>query len=485
MLRFKDISLGYKIPLRVAVLVILTASVLASVLVSRSISDLRGNLTGNAVRMGLVIADTLVEPVSHDDIWRAFEVVNIAFRSSSSKTSEQAPEYILVLDANNRTYVSSQPMRFPMLAAPVINDPALTPYLSSTMAAWPDDTMVIEATTSNNLFVAAPIQSEGARVGTLLMSYSQAPFAARMRSLTRDAIIITLLVLAALLPVGVYWGTRMAQPLLQLSEAMNKIGPQLPHPEDISLEESQDEIGQLAKSFKTMLAELKEKEKLQQQVIISDRLAALGRLAAGVAHEINNPLGGMLNAISTFKRHGTQDALTLKTLSILERGLMQIKDTVAALLVEAKAQTRPFNLDDVADICTLLQADVEKKQLNFTRTIEFTEPVPISSTLVRQVILNLLLNAVHATLYGGHVALHLYRDNANFYITVSNDGSHIPQDKVSYLFEPFTSLGEGGNGLGLWVIYQIVQQLGGLITVQSEPNHTQFTVQLPLEETHE
>lgn len=485
MLHLKDVSLGYKIPLRVAALVILSASVLASVLVSRNISDLRNSLTANAVRMGLVIADTLVEPISHDDVWRAFEVVNIPFRSSSGKVSDQDAEYILVLDANNRTYVSNQPLRFPMLTTPAIHDPALIRYLGSTMAAWPDDTLVIDATTSNALFVVTPIRSEGMRTGTLLMSYSQAPFAAKMRSLTRDAIVITLLVLAALLPFGAYWGRRMAQPLLQLSDAMNKIGSQLPEPEDIRLEESRDEIGQLAKSFKSMLTELQEKEQLQQQIITTDRLAALGRLAAGVAHEINNPLGGMLNAISTFKRHGAQDALTLKTLSILERGLVQIKETVAALLVEAKAQTRPFNLDDVADICTLLQADMESKHITFTRAIDFIEPVAISSTLVRQVIINLLLNATHATQANGHIGLHLYRDSAHFYIDVTNDGAHIPQDKVSYLFEPFTTLGEGGNGLGLWVIYQIVQQLGGLITVQSEPDHTQFTVQLPLEETHE
>ncbi len=271
----------------------------------------------------------------------------------------------------------------------------------------------------------------------------------------------------------------MAAPLLKLSDTISRI-TNLPEPDQIEMKESKDEIGQLAKSFKAMLTELKEKERLQQQVITSDRLAALGRLAAGIAHEINNPLGGMLNAISTFKRHGEQDPFTLKTLSILERGLLQIKETVAALLVEAKAQSRPFDLNDVADICTLVQLDTEKNHVHFTREIDIIDAQPISSTLIRQVIINLLLNAFNATQQHGHVHLHLYRDGAHLFIEVLNDGSHIPQEKVSYLFEPFTSLSEGGSGLGLWVTYQIVQQLGGLITVQSEPDKTQFTVQLPL-----
>lgn len=482
-MHLKDISLNYKIPLRVAALVIVTASVLASVLVYRSIGDLRDNMISNSDSLAHVIADTLVEPMLHDNVWRAFEIINTPFRNPQEQAKTQGAEYILVLDAANKVFVSTQPKKFPMLSDPITIEPNFSPLLSPPLALDALTPTIREAPQSNSFYLATAIQSDGVRLGTLIMSYSKKPFEQRFYTLTRAAILITLLVLAVLLPLGVYWGRKMAAPLLQLSDAMNNIAPFLPEPGQISLEESKDEIGQLAKSFKKMLAELKDKEHLQQQVITSDRLAALGRLAAGVAHEINNPLGGMLNAISTFKRHGEQDPITLKTLSILERGLLQIKETVAALLVEAKAQTRPFDLNDVADICTLMQPDKEKKHINFTREIDIIEALPISSTLVRQVIINLLLNAFHATQQQGHVHMHIYRDSGHLFIDVSNDGSYIPQERVSYLFEPFTSLSEGGSGLGLWVIYQIVQQLGGIITVQSEPDNTRFTVQLPLEKT--
>ncbi|HLY96773.1 MAG TPA: HAMP domain-containing sensor histidine kinase [Sideroxyarcus sp.] len=481
-MHLKDISLNYKIPLRVAVLVIVTASVLASVLVYRSIGDLRDNMVANADSIAHVIADTLVEPILHDDVWRAFEIINTPFNIPHEQAKVQGAEYILVLDAANKVFVSTQPERFPMLSDPAAIEPKISSLLSPLADLNSPAPAVVEMHRSNSFYLATTIESDGVRLGTLIMSYSKKPFEQRFYTLTRTALLITLVVLAVLLPFGAYWGKRMAAPLLQLSDTMSKVTTNLPEPDQIELEESKDEIGQLAKSFKTMLSELKEKEQLQQQVITTDRLAALGRLAAGVAHEINNPLGGMLNAISTFKRHGEQDALTLKTLSILERGLLQIKETVAALLVEARAQTRPFDLNDVADVCTLVQPDIAKKHVNFTREIDIIEAQPVSSTLVRQVIINLLLNAFHATQQHGHVHLHIYRDNSHLFIDVVNDGSHIPQDKVSYLFEPFTSLSDGGSGLGLWVIYQIVQQLGGLITVQSEPDKTQFTVQLPLEE---
>ncbi len=485
-MHLKDISLNYKIPLRIAVLVVITASILTSVLVYRSIADFREIMADNADSIASVMADNLVQPILHDDVWRAFEIINTPFHLPHDKGKAQGAEYILVLDAANKVFISTQSKMFPILSDPLAVEPNFSKLLKSRAFLEDNPTStVIEASKSDSIYFAVPIRSDGVRLGTLIMSYSKKPFEQRFYAMSRAAIVITLLVLIVLLPIGVYWGRRMAAPLLQLSDTMSKITVELPDSDQIQLEESKDEIGQLAKSFKTMLDELKEKEQLQQQVIASDRLAALGRLAAGVAHEINNPLCGMINAISTYKRHGDQDPMAMRTLSILERGLVHIKETVAALLVEARAKNRPFDLNDVSDVCTLVQPNTEKNHVNFTREIDIIEAQPISSTLVRQVIINLLLNAFQATQRDGHVHLHIYRDSEHLFIDVINDGSYIPQDQVAYLFEPFTSLKEGGSGLGLWVIYQIVQQLGGLITVQSVPDRTQFSVQLPLEKSAE
>ncbi|MFZ2300323.1 MAG: HAMP domain-containing sensor histidine kinase [Gallionella sp.] len=482
MMHLKNISLKYKIPLRVTALVIATAFVLTSTLVYRGIEDLRSNLIANADRMGRVIADTVVEPMLHDDVWRTFEIINTPFRVPEYQAPDRGADYILILDTENKVYVATQPDRFPILSDPSTIDSRFTEILQALPDLHDSSPTVMEPHESTSMFLLIPIQSDGLRIGTLVMSYPKSPFTSRFYSMTKDAILMTLLVLAILLPLGMYWGRKMAAPLLQLSDAMNSVTPNLPESGEIMLEESQDEIGRLGKSFKGMLAELKEKELLQQQVITSDRLAAIGRLAAGVAHEINNPLGGMLNAISTYKRHGMQDSFTLKTLSILERGLIQIKETVAALLVEAKSKTRPFDRNDVEDIRTLIQPDIQAKHINFTGEIDIAGIESIPSTLARQVIINLLLNAIHATHEHGRVRLHIYHSNDNLVIDVANNGSYIPPEKVAYLFEPFTSLNESGSGLGLWVIYQIVQQLNGLISVHSEPDETRFTVQLPLQE---
>jgi signal transduction histidine kinase len=482
---FRNLSLRYKIPLRVAALAVGTAFALASTLVYRDTKDLRNDLIDHASKMGRVIASMVVEPMLHDDVWRVFEIINTPYLSTDVHPDALDDEYILILNVSNTIYASTRPKRFPMLQDPSNIDPHYAELVKSLPDPQSTLTTVVEPRNSQNLFLLTPIQANGMRIGTLVMSYPKSPFIDHFLKLTEDAAVITLLVLAVLLPMGVYWGHKMAKPLLQLSDVMRNVTPNLPEPDEIVLEESGDEIGQLGKAFKRMLVELKEKEQLQQHIVSSDRLAAIGRLTAGIAHEINNPLGGMLNAISTFKRHGVQDPVTQKTISILERGLVQIKETVAALLVEAKARSRPFDTTDIEDICTLIQSNVQAKHVSFTLDCEAVEAPSIPSTLARQVIINLLLNAIQATKQLGHVHLRVYHEHNDLMITVANDGSYIPPEKIGYLFEPFTLLSENGHGLGLWVIYQIVQQLGGNVTVKSEPNETLFTVQLPLQEAYE
>jgi signal transduction histidine kinase len=270
----------------------------------------------------------------------------------------------------------------------------------------------------------------------------------------------------------------MAIPLTQLSGSMAKVGASLPNPDEFDLYQSEDEIGQMGVAFKRMLRDLKEKENMEKQVLVSERLAAVGRLSAGIAHEINNPLGGMLNAISTAKKHANSDPQTQKTISLLERGLLQIKNTISALLVEAKFQSHPLTVQDIEDTRILVLANAHNASAHLTWENEITETLQLPSTPVRQVFINLLLNAIQAC--EGQVYCHIFLSGNNLMLTVRNDGKHISTEQMSYLFEPFSSGREGGHGLGLWMTYQIVAQLGGVIGMQSQPGETEFTVTLPM-----
>ncbi len=479
--RFRDLSFRYKVPLRACALVVITACLVTVSMISKEYDELRSDLLSNSASLGRVLSLNLVAPLLHDDAWRAFEIISTPLSGEGDNPLLTA-EVILVLDPQRRVYVSTQPTHFQMLSDPARVSPEfriVKDWLAANTQVQPTQ---LEPPESDRIFVITPISADGVDLGTLVMQYSKSVFLPRFYSIAQRAALITLLVVAVLIPVSWWWGRRMAEPLVRLADGMAKVGPRIPEDREIALYESKDEIGRVGVAFRRMLGELREKENLEREVVVSDRLAALGRLAAGIAHEINNPLGGMLNAISTYKRHGNDDndAFTTKTLSLLERGLLQIKNTVGALLVEAQVKSHPLSPQDIDDIQTLVLADAHRKQADLTFANDLRGVLPLPSTLVRQILMNLTLNAVQAVHPQGHVYVRAYIHGGSLSLLVKNNGTTIPAEVMPHLFEPFAHQSESGHGLGLWVTYQIVQQLKGEISVQSAPGETRFTVELPL-----
>lgn len=477
----RDLSFRYKIPLRGSLLVIITAMLVTASLMYREYQDLKDDLLATSASLGRVLAKTLITPLVHDDVWRAFEIINSPFAASGNE-NPQIAEFVLVLDRRNRIYAATHPAEFPTLADSTRINPHFL-QLQETLGRYREfETNAVDLPGSDKIYVLTPIVSDGVLLGTLVMGYSKSAFVPRFFSLAQSGALVALLVIAVLLPASWYWAQRFARPLVDLANTMGRVGTRIPDDDEIRLEESRDEIGRLAAAFRAMLRELREKQSLEKEVVLSDRLAAIGRLSAGVAHEINNPLGGMLNAISTYRRHGAEDPLANRTLDLIERGLVQIKDTVSALLVEAKLQSHPLTAQDVEDTHTLVQPDAQIKDARFSWENRIRGVLPLPSTLVRQILINLMLNAIEAIGRGGNISARVFCEGGWLKIAVTNDGSFIPRERMEYLFEPFASGRETGHGLGLWVTYQIVRQLNGEITASSEPGATSFAVALPLPE---
>jgi signal transduction histidine kinase len=456
---FGNLSFRYKAPISVSVAILST-----------------GLVFRNSVDLGSALSNTLIAAIKHDDVWQGYEVL-----SSDRADGREEKRLLMLLGDDGRVFVSSQPNAFPLQSELRLMGPELARLKAAVMARPGFEPFTYELRDDTRLYVIIPMIDDGIILGTLVMGYPRTIFRPRLLGIVNRVALSILVVMAVLVPIGWYVGNRTVSPLLELARCMEDV-PRMPLEEiRCAPVEGDDEIGQLGIRFREMVQELEQKQVLERQMVVSERLAALGRLAAGVAHEINNPLGGMLNAINTFHRYGKTDPLTNKTLSLLQRGLAQIQETVSVLLVEAKAESHELQPEDVDDVRTLVQAEAQRKSLKLVWQNDLSEALPVPSTPVRQVLLNLSLNAVQAASEGGIVFLRVVCARDLLDIQVQNDGQVLPEEEMGRLFEPFAHLNADGTGLGLWVTYQIVQQLNGEILVVSEAGTTCFTVHLPLE----
>ncbi len=191
--------------------------------------------------------------------------------------------------------------------------------------------------------------------------------------------------------------------------------------------------------------------------------------------------------MDTVKRHAAPDPVLNRVLPLIERGLNQIKEIVGALLVEAKAKGRALTGHDIEDVHLLLEQEAKKLGVKWNWENSVSGEVPLPATLVRQALINLVLNAVQAAGKngngGGMVSVRTALTEGHLVLEVHNDGSSISPELMEHLFEPFTGQNENGHGLGLWVTHQIVEQLKGNILVNSEAGQTRFCVTLPLGES--
>ena len=472
-----NLSYRIKTPLAMSLVIVATAVVVAIAVTWQGYRQAHENFVRHGQALGKTLARTLRPALLHDDTWQAYEILLTPLERSGDPG-----QVLILLDGKGRVFAASEPRQFAVLDefAATAEDP-----VEVARGTKGREAIELESMDGRWLYFFTPVLAEdGTLLGRLVQRYDQALLAPRFTEVAAGAFYAALATLLLLLPLGWLAGKRLAEPLSHLAECLERVGREVPEAIRCEFPKGRDEIGLLAERFRGMVDELREKQSLARHLAQSDRLAALGRLSAGIAHEINNPLGGMLNAISNFRRRGGADPQAEKTLGLIERGLTQIRDTVSALLVEARLESRALTPEDLEDVHTLITAQVQNKHLEFDWRNAVAQPLPLPSAQVRQILLNLLLNAVQACPEGGHASCELDVADGRLRLMVGNAGPAIPDRRRQHLFEPYFgeagSQGEG-HGLGLWVTYQLVQQLGGQIAVDSVPGHTRFSVTLPLE----
>lgn len=247
------------------------------------------------------------------------------------------------------------------------------------------------------------------------------------------------------------------------------------------------EFGRLFRRYNAMARALSQKEVLAARLAEEEKMASLGRLASGMAHEINNPLGGMFNAIDTIESHDGDAAVRRTSLAILKRGLVGIRDVVRAALVTYKSADadRPLRPSDLDDLRFLIQQEVTRRRLTLIWRNELPETLNLPSGPIRQALLNLLLNACAASPLEGQVQVDAAVHAGSLAIAVSDSGPGLPAEVESMLQGHSGDLAppREGRGLGAWMVVRLVGELGGQIQTMARPQGgTRIEITIPARE---
>ncbi|MCX7898118.1 MAG: cache domain-containing protein [Rhodocyclaceae bacterium] len=372
---------------------------------------------------------------------------------------------------------------------------------------WLDRAFVV-----NNWYVSAYfplLDANGKRIGMLYVGYLEGPFAAMKRWALGG--IAALFVLAALFAtlLSIRWARKVFAPLERMDATMQAIenGQVSARVGDIA---SQDEIGRLAHHFDRLLDRLQSQQDelrrwgealdakvaertaelerayaelraTQRQLVMSEKLAAIGELTAGVAHEINNPIAVIQGNLDLIREVLASQAAPISgELRLIDAQIERIRLIVTKLLQFARPAEFAGYIEDVSpcelfsDCLVLVGHLLKRGNIVVTQRIETTRCAAINRNELQQVLINLLVNAIQALGdRGGHVTL-VARDwndgdvAQGIVIDVADDGPGIPPQHLDRIFDPFFSTkGTGGTGLGLSVSFGLVERYGGKITVDS------------------
>lgn len=363
----------------------------------------------------------------------------------------------------------------------------------------------------NDWYLSAytPIKGvDGNTIGILYVGILEKPY---KDSLFRSLLIFFAIALLGVFIVGIISlrvSERISKPLLRLAEAAKQLG-EGNYNVKIEVETRDDEIGVLSKVFRDMIVELREshialktwtevlEEKveertkvlkaMQDQLIQTEKLAGIGRLAAGVAHEINNPLTGILTNASLMYDDVAEGDPKKADLKVIVEETLRCRKIVKGLLDFARQsppQKQLLSLNEIIeDVITLVRNQTNFRNIKII--LELDQQIPkimADKDQIRQVVLNIVLNAADAMPNGGEFTISSRVIDASYIeLLFSDTGMGISKEVREKIFEPFVTTKKTGTGLGLSIAYGIIERHKGKISVESTVGKgTVFKIILPV-----
>ncbi len=350
----------------------------------------------------------------------------------------------------------------------------------------PVDTEVSLTTTSeeNRLWVQRPLFVDDRALAVLSAQLDLKPIREERLTVALKSLAVNVLMAIGLATVGFLLMRRLLAPLNLLERALLDASEGEPRPIPLVEREAPNRrIRKLVRAYNRMARALAERR--QVQIARAERLRAadLGRLAATIAHEVRNPLTGMLNAVDTARRFPDNRAAVTESLDLLDRGLKAIARVVDTTLSIWRPPARDSGVRqvDLDDLERLVRPVAERHGVRLDWSATLDRSLSLDASIIRQIVLNLVLNAVNATGSGGAISFSAAEDGAELRLVVVDDGPGLDPAvaaRLERLDLDWIDTSEGGIGLG--VVIRAVTSLGGAIETATPPRGgTSVTIGLP------
>lgn len=250
-------------------------------------------------------------------------------------------------------------------------------------------------------------------------------------------------------------------------------------------------LGRDVKEILCIARDITEIKQAEEQLVNTEKLASIGTLAAGVAHEINNPLGIIIGFCNLLMENTPKDSQPYKDLKTIEKHALHCKGIIENLLNFARTKSDVYEIADVnqslEELLNIVKYTLEVNNTEVrTHFAQNLPPVKGSKQQLQQVFLNLITNAMDAMDNGGRLFINTRFNpyTKRVEICFQDTGCGIEEELMERIFDPFFTTKEKGTGLGLSISYGIITKYGGTITCQNQkdPSGTTFTISLPLSE---
>lgn len=337
-----------------------------------------------------------------------------------------------------------------------------------------------------------PIELSGKKWGNVSIAFDAQPIREEISSLFFMLLGATLILTSLILALLYLLINRLTFSLVELVREIDKID--LMSDASISLPVQNDEIGFLYHHFGLLKKRLDnskiELENAHRQIYQAEKLASIGRLASGVAHQVNNPLNGIKSCLYTIKKDPSNTEQTAEYIGLINEGIESIETVVKKLLGFARQQPESKSIinvnESIEKVVNLFDYRLKDNRISIKLNLsERLQPVKIEYHLFQEVIMNFLLNCFDAIEKEGNIVITTANtDDDRVKIEISDDGTGIDPEIQKKIFDPFfTTKDVGiGTGLGLSVCLGIIESHSGKIEFQSEPGRgTTFTIYLPVD----